>query len=232
MAALPGAPAGLITLKNDVSGAAVPGLASEISQSGMALYGGVPMQPGDLMEVQFQTPGNLRVAGIVRNRSGYCFGLKFLYPMSNGDVLTTVEQSGAAAAVALPLPVAGDDLIAQSAAWLAKHRGDVAIAISAALLFFALIGWDSHQPNLAQAQSPVESLTLGERILLRLGLAELQPVRKEIGNPKAQVWIDRHTALYYCSGAELYGKTEGGEMTTQRDAQLNSFEPAAGNYCQ
>ncbi len=43
----------------------------------MALYGGVSLQPGDLMEVEFQTPGLLRVAGAVRDRNGYCFGLEF-----------------------------------------------------------------------------------------------------------------------------------------------------------
>ena len=59
---------------------AAPGLAIEISQSGMALYGGIELQPGDLMEVEFQTSSHLRVAGVVRNRTGYCFGLEFLTP--------------------------------------------------------------------------------------------------------------------------------------------------------
>jgi hypothetical protein len=44
----------------------------------MALYGGVPLQPGDLMEVEFQTSNRLRVAASVRDRNGYCFGLEFL----------------------------------------------------------------------------------------------------------------------------------------------------------
>ncbi len=65
---------------NDASQIAAPGLATEISQSGMALYGGIELQPGDLMEVEFQTSSHLRVAGVVRNRTGYCFGLEFLTP--------------------------------------------------------------------------------------------------------------------------------------------------------
>jgi hypothetical protein len=44
----------------------------------MALYGGVPLQPGDLMEVEFQTSNRLRIAASIRDRNGYCFGLQFL----------------------------------------------------------------------------------------------------------------------------------------------------------
>src|SRR5579864_5609846 len=67
-----------IITANDISEIAVPGLTTEISQGGMALYGGVPLQPGDLMEVEFQTSNRLRVAASIRDRNGYCFGLEFL----------------------------------------------------------------------------------------------------------------------------------------------------------
>jgi hypothetical protein len=53
---------------------------------------------------------------------------------------------------------------------------------------------------------------LVERILVSLDLAEVPPVRAQLGNPKAQVRVDRHTALYYCAGSELYGKTAGGDL--------------------
>src|SRR6201982_4319160 len=56
---------------------AIPGMVSAISRSGLEVYGGVPLRPGDLMEVEFRTAGT-RIAGIVRNRSGYCFGMEFL----------------------------------------------------------------------------------------------------------------------------------------------------------
>ncbi len=55
----------------------VPGLVCELSRAGMELYGGVNLQPGEVMEVEFQTSGRLQIAGVVRNRSGFCFGLEF-----------------------------------------------------------------------------------------------------------------------------------------------------------
>jgi hypothetical protein len=67
-----------IITANDVSEITVPGLTTEISQGGMALYGGVPLQPGDLMQVEFETSNRLRVAASIRDRNGYCFGLEFL----------------------------------------------------------------------------------------------------------------------------------------------------------
>jgi hypothetical protein len=74
-----------IITPNDVSEIVVPGLTTEISRGGMALYGGVPLQPGDLMEVEFQTLNRLRVAASVRDRNGYCFGLEFLGLLQNED---------------------------------------------------------------------------------------------------------------------------------------------------
>lgn len=226
----------LISVKNDASEVAVPGLASEISRSGMALYGGVPLQPGDVMEVEFQTSGKPRVAGVVRNRSGFCFGLEFL---------NLIGSSGAAHAGALRV---GDLLgvLAHRAEaylsdeqdlpwriWLTERRGDIAIAISAFVLLFALWGWTSRPHQLAQAKTPSQpSLTLYERMLIGFGMAEAPPVPTPMGNPNVQVWEDLHTALYYCPGADLYGKTPGGKLATQRDAQLDQFEPAARKSCE
>jgi PilZ domain len=68
----------LIAAEPGQSRVLVPGLVSEISRRGMELYGGVQLRPGDLMEVEFRTSAKVRVAGVVRNRSGYCFGLEFL----------------------------------------------------------------------------------------------------------------------------------------------------------
>lgn len=56
----------------------------------MTLYAGVPLKPGDLMDIEFQTPGGARIAAIVRNRTGYCFGLEFLTPLC----ADTVKASG------------------------------------------------------------------------------------------------------------------------------------------
>ena len=68
----------LIAAETADSEIAIPGMVSAISRSGMEVYGGVPLRPGDLMEVEFRTAGTVRIAGIVRNRSGYCFGMEFL----------------------------------------------------------------------------------------------------------------------------------------------------------
>jgi hypothetical protein len=67
-----------IITASDVSEIAIPGLTTEISRGGMALYGGVPLQPGDLMQVEFETSERVRVAASIRDRNGYCFGLEFL----------------------------------------------------------------------------------------------------------------------------------------------------------
>jgi hypothetical protein len=71
-----------ITPSRRASKAAVPGRVSAISEGGMALYASIYFEPGDLMEIQFQTPQYLRLIGRVRSRAGYCFGLEFLSGLS------------------------------------------------------------------------------------------------------------------------------------------------------
>jgi hypothetical protein len=83
-----------IITPNDTSEIIVPGLTTEISQGGMALYGGVPLQPGDLMEVEFQTSNRLRVAASVRDRNGYCFGLEFVGLLPNDGTEDSAEMTG------------------------------------------------------------------------------------------------------------------------------------------
>jgi hypothetical protein len=56
----------------------VSGMVSKLSRAGMEIYAGVNLQPGELMEVEFRTPGKtIRIAGIVRDRSGFCFGVEY-----------------------------------------------------------------------------------------------------------------------------------------------------------
>ena len=44
----------------------------------MEVYAGVNLQPGELMEVEFRATGRtIHVAGTIRNRSFFCFGLEF-----------------------------------------------------------------------------------------------------------------------------------------------------------
>jgi hypothetical protein len=130
-------------------------------------------------------------------------------------------------------------------AWLSqiweKQRATIYLAIAALILLVAIaqIGFSGGrgQPT---ASAPAKShrhkvaalhLTLFEQLLVGLGLAEAPPVPTYQGNPNVQVWVDIHTALYYCPGADLYGKTNGGRFTTQIEAQQDQFEPANRQVC-
>jgi hypothetical protein len=117
--------------------------------------------------------------------------------------------------------------------WLAKHRADLYVGAAFILLLIVLSGWGMRPAeNHVQAKNPTPpSLTLFEKLLVSLGLAETPPTPVYLGNPNARVWVDLHTALYYCADSDLYGKTSGGKFTTQRDAQMDQFEPAARKNC-
>jgi len=117
---------------------------------------------------------------------------------------------------------------APSRIWLVRHHGDLAVALSVIVLLFVLTGWGSHSLS-SKAGQP--KLTLFEQLLVNVGLAEAPTVPVYNGNPNVSVWVDLHTALYYCPGADLYGKTPDGKFTSQRDAQMDHFEPAARKNC-
>jgi len=67
-----------ILVCNGRSQKVVRGQATEISQGGMSLYATVPLEPGDLTEIEFETPNKARVPAIVRTRTGYFYGLEFV----------------------------------------------------------------------------------------------------------------------------------------------------------
>jgi hypothetical protein len=67
--------------------------------------------------------------------------------------------------------------------------------------------------------------------LSSLGLAEAPEQPEYKGNPDTRVWVDLRTALYYCPGSDLYGKTDKGKLASQRSAQLDQFEPAYRKAC-
>ena len=72
-----------------------------------------------------------------------------------------------------------------------------------------------------------------ERALVALGVAEAPaPVVHLHGNPGIAVWVDPHSALYYCPGEEQYGKTTDGRFSPQREAQMDRFEPAGRSACE
>ena len=71
----------------------------------MTLYAGLPLKPGDFMDLEFQTPGHTRVSAIVRSRTGYCFGLEFLTPLGSES-----PKSKPSATVAAPAEPTNGDL--------------------------------------------------------------------------------------------------------------------------
>lgn len=127
--------------------------------------------------------------------------------------------------------------------WI-THRGDIYLGI-AVVLVLSVILWGvrsdhsrktTGSPSTTSAShrksSPESDLSFFERVLVQLGLAEPPPAPEDKGNPTVEVWVDLHTALYYCPGTDLYGKTPQGKFTTQRAAQLDQFEPAYRKTCQ
>ncbi|MGA7565568.1 MAG: hypothetical protein WBW53_05795 [Terriglobales bacterium] len=106
------------------------------------------------------------------------------------------------------------------------HRADLYLGLAVFVAAFALL-W----PAAAVPHRP--TLSLWDRALVGLGIAEAPPAATHFqGDPTLQVWIDPHTALYYCPGEEQYGKSADGRFTSQRDAQMDRFEPAGRSACE
>jgi hypothetical protein len=67
-----------IATYHDAGKVLVPGQVTELSEGGMTVYAGISLQPGDLLEVEFERPVRRTVQAVVRNRNGYTFGLEFV----------------------------------------------------------------------------------------------------------------------------------------------------------
>jgi len=122
-----------------------------------------------------------------------------------------------------------------------ERRGDVYLAV-AVVLVAAVIRWSiwsehSFDANTSAAKinhrrpAPDADLSTFDKLLISLGMADPPDPVEDKGNPDTQVWVDLHSALYYCPGADLYGKTPHGKYSSQRDAQLGQFEPAYRKPC-
>jgi hypothetical protein len=124
-----------------------------------------------------------------------------------------------------------------------RHRGDIYLVI-AVILVLCVIRWGLWpSPRVKATSTPTTAtaahrkpprdpgLSFSDRVLIQLGLAEAPDPTPDKGNPGVQVWVDLHSALYYCPGTDLYGKTQKGKFTTQREAQLDQFEPAYRKPC-
>ena len=110
------------------------------------------------------------------------------------------------------------------------HRADLYLVAAIIVATFAMF-WVLLATSAPGAQRKPR-LRPWERAMVSLGLAEAPEPPPRRGNPAAEVWVDPKTALYYCAGEDQFGKTPGGRTTTQRDAQLNAFEPAARVACE
>ncbi len=131
------------------------------------------------------------------------------------------------------------------------HRGDLALGASLVLFLITII-WavsSNHSTTSADAGTsttaasapvkpkrkqppPAPKLGFFDGLLVDLGLAEAPPAPSYSGNPNVPVWVDVHTALYYCPGSDFYGKTPQGKIASQRDAQQDQFEPASRKVCE
>jgi hypothetical protein len=67
-----------IAIYHDAGKVLVPGQVTELSEGGMTVYAGISLQPGDLLEVEFDRPVRRTVQAVIRNRNGFSFGLEFI----------------------------------------------------------------------------------------------------------------------------------------------------------
>jgi putative methionine-R-sulfoxide reductase with GAF domain len=126
-----------------------------------------------------------------------------------------------------------------------SRRGDFYLGIAIAFVVF-VIGWGiwsnhflspgprSRSGSAARhAAADQPQLSAFDRLLISVGLAEAPeaPVYKDKGNPDTMVWVDLNTAQYYCPDSDLYQKTAKGKLYSQREAQMDQFEPAYRKAC-
>jgi hypothetical protein len=106
------------------------------------------------------------------------------------------------------------------------HRADLYLGTAVFVAAVALL-W----PVAGSTQQA--TLSPWQRALVTLGIAEApQPQVHLQGDPAIEVWVDPHTALYDCPGEDQYGKTPDGRFNSQREAQMDSFEPASRSACE
>ncbi len=106
------------------------------------------------------------------------------------------------------------------------HRADIYLGVAVFVAAVALLWPTAGSPRPA-------ALGPWERALVAIGIAEAPPPVIHLqGGPGTEVWVDPHTALYYCEGEEQYGKTADGRLTSQREAQMDRFEPAGRSACE
>jgi hypothetical protein len=132
--------------------------------------------------------------------------------------------------------ISSSDLQSTSPSWrqrladlrvtLRFHRANLYLGAAIFLAALVLLWPTVSAPQKAEL-SPVE------RALVFIGIAEAPaPVIHSTGDPGINVWVDPHTALYYCPGEEQYGNTPDGRVSSQHDAQMDRFQPAGRSPCE
>jgi ribosomal protein L40E len=120
-------------------------------------------------------------------------------------------------------------LIQRFGAWQVKlhfQRADLYLGVAVFVAALALLWPVADAPQRA-------ALGPWERALVTIGIAEAPaPLVHLRGDPGITVWVDPHSALYYCPGEEQYGKTADGRFSPQREAQMDRFEPAGRSACE
>lgn len=138
-----------------------------------------------------------------------------------------------------PTPPAAEEPEATRGFWQ-LHGADVCLAASAVVLAASLTWalWPHPRKTIAASNAPAAAaptepkLSAFEELLVSMGLAEAPPPPVAYaGTPGTRVWVDINSALYYCPGADPYGKTPKGKFLTQREAQDEQFQPARGQPC-
>jgi hypothetical protein len=90
------------------------------------------------------------------------------------------------------------------------HKAPIYLGISTMILLLLLwSGWTQPQPKGEPAQSELPAF---EELL---GFRNLRRAVPTMATRILKSRVDVHTGLYYCPGAQLYGRTQGGELTTR-----------------
>jgi hypothetical protein len=138
-----------------------------------------------------------------------------------------------------PEAPAAEQPVATGGFWR-SHVADACLAASVVVLAASLTWalWPHPKKTIASTNAPAAAapaapkLSAFEELLVSMGLAEAPPPPAAYaGTPGTRVWVDINSALYYCPGAEPYGKTPKGKFLTQREAQDEQFQPARGQPC-
>jgi ribosomal protein L40E len=145
------------------------------------------------------------------------------------EAVTEATAGETAEATADPSDAATNSLMHRFADWrvtLRFHRADLYLGVAVLVAVIAVFWPVPGSPRPA-------ALGPWDRFLVEIGIAEAPPPVIHLqGDPGTEVWVDTHTALYYCEGEEQYGKTADGRVTSQREAQMDRFEPAGRLACE